>query len=138
MLIEYPQIPFYSRFTQTTNPNINTNNTGFNHVSGQNAFDFHGLARSADVTETYLDGSPSISIHDLWFAIGTYKPYLMNYIPGPFSYNNTINQVKWVDLWIRIENISLLINMKSLIKCHTVRCKPVSFSYHLLYCFILI
>ena len=138
MLIEYPQIPFYTRFTQVTNPNTNTTNTGFKHISGQNVSNFQGLARSADVTETYLDGTPSVYTPDWWFAIGTYKLYQTHYMPGPYNYNGSSNRVKWVDLWIRIENISLLINMKSLIKCNTVRCKVVGFSYHILYCFILI
>lgn len=101
-LIEYPQMPSYTRFNQSLNPNSNGTGIVYKHISGNKSYYFSGLSLSQD-PNAYIDGTSNSGKHNWRFAIGAYDIWNGEYIPGPIGYNADYCSIKWVDLWIRIE-----------------------------------
>ena len=94
-LLEYPEIPGFNIFTQSSNPTQNYEVQNYHPIKMSFTERFYGLALSNDTESTFIDGNPG-GTGNWFYAIGPYISYCQG-IPGPSS--KTVHEV---DLWARI------------------------------------
>ena len=141
-LLEYPEIDGqYNHWEQTIFPSSEESLTGNIGFTGINTSwtdtEWGGLALSSESNKTFIDGSPK-DPYTWHFAIGSYWSYKQkDNFPGPcIDSPNCSISFHLVDLWMRIDDFSLLKYLPSLC-IKTVNC-PIALYRSLLYLFVII
>ena len=121
-LLEYPELgdKKYIYWKQIMNPVHTELNDNIGYVpikvpefTRNEKEDFKGLAKSADSSDTFFDGSPGDKYSSFYYSIGSKKSYRTDgKIPGPhYIVNNVETIVSLVYLWVRAGSICS-VNMK--------------------------
>ena len=129
-VLEYPNEACLLHWNQTKNPIETTTNIGYKpiHVDSKLS-SFQGLSRSADKSQTLLDGTPSEYTDSWWFSVGTIKDQFKPNIPVYRINASEYTTSHLVNLWVRVESYDIVKTLPSLslFICTCNKCKKQTF-----------
>lgn len=131
LLLEYPELDAHLEWKQKLP--ITSSESNVQAIVYNKTFrDFHGLAKSADVTSSCLDGSPGTYTPYWFYSIGMKRKHVGWIIPGPLFVGDDSNyNVDSVFLWMKYDDINLIHNFPVISYRKPTRSRVLSFVFYL-------